>query len=146
MASTIKNSAGIDHHAGRVNLACDNALRLNLHPAFCEDHSVKAPRDDHTVSFNLTLDFGILSENHGLLGDDVSFNMPVDAERSCERQRAFERYTLVDETSPFLADTIPRRAGPLPCHRTTPKKIYYQFIVDWRDVNAAQAQVVECNS
>ena len=85
MASSIKNSTGIDHHARGMNLARDYALRLDLHSTFREDHAVKAAGDDHSISFNLSFDLGILAQDDGLLGNDVSLDVTVDAERSCQR-------------------------------------------------------------
>jgi len=103
VAASIKDSAGIDDHAGRVDFSGDYALGLNLDSTFCENYAVEAPGDDHTVAFDLAFDFGGIAEDYGLLRDDISFDVAVDAERSRNLERAFQRYALIDKSSPLFA-------------------------------------------
>jgi hypothetical protein len=138
VAATVEDSSGIDHHAGRMNLAGDYALRFDLDASFGKDHTVKAARDHDAITFDLALDFGALSEDHRLIGDDVSLDVPIDAERPFDGQRSFERYALVDESCP-LFDAVFCGRRPLPSHEAPPKVIHYQFSAAEREVNDASA-------
>jgi len=103
VAASIEDSAGVDDHAGRVNFSGDYAFGLNLDSAFGKDYAVEAPGDHHAVAFDLTFDFGGIAEDYRLLGDDISFDVAVDAERSRNLKRAFQCYALIDESSPLFA-------------------------------------------
>src|SRR5271169_468692 len=146
VASSIKDATRIDHHARRVHFARDHALRLNLYPALREDHSVEAARDDHAVPFNLSLDLGVFSEHDGLLGNNVSLHVSVNAECPGQRQRAFERNALIDETGPLFAETVFRCAWPLPCHEDTPRGLTTNLAWVREKSTPLAWRVVECNS
>ena len=92
-------------------------LGLNLHATSGEDDAIKPTRDDHAIAFNLSFDFRVLTQDHCLFGDDVALDVSVNAKRSGECQRAFERHALINETGPLFTATILRRAWPLPSHR-----------------------------
>src|SRR6516164_556527 len=119
VATTIENSSRIDHHARRVNFAGHDALRLDLDAPFGKDHSVKAARNHHAISFDLTLDLSALSKDHRLLRDNVSLDVPVDAERPFDIQGSFKRYALVYESCPLL-DSVSGGCRPLPSHEVPP--------------------------
>ena len=106
MAAPVENSAGINHHAWRVHFAGYHAPRLNLYPALRKYHSVKSAGDYHAIALDLSLDFGALSEYDGLLGDDISLDVAVNAKSSLKLEGAFERHSLVDETCPLFIGAI----------------------------------------
>src|ERR1700757_5082351 len=97
-----------------MNFSRDDALGLNLHSAPRKNHAVEVSRDHHPVPFDLSLNFCIFAENYGLLGNNISLNVTVDTKRSCERQGALKRYTLINESCPLFTATIFRRTRPLP--------------------------------
>ena len=117
VAPSIKYSARVNHHARRMYFARHHTLGLDFHSAFREDHSVKASRDHHAISFDLSFDLRILSQNHSLLRDDVALHVSVNAKRSRYRQRSFHRHTLIDKACPlFSAAVLPcRPANSTPC-------------------------------
>jgi hypothetical protein len=121
VAAAVKDTAWVDHHAGRVNFAGDDAFGLNLDAAFCENYAIKAAGNHDAVSFDLAFDFGAFTEDYGLLGNDVAAHVAVDAKRSSELQRTFEGYALVDKAGPLFADAILCGTGPLPCHDISPR-------------------------
>ena len=102
MATPIKNPAGIDYHARRVNFSGDHALGFNLHAALGKNYTVEAPGNHHTIAFNLPLDFRAVPQNHGLFRNDVAFHISIDTERSADRKRSFEGYALIDESCPLF--------------------------------------------
>lgn len=121
MATAIEDSARVDHHARRMNFTGDHAFGLNLDSAFGEDNAVEAPGNHYAVSFYLTFDLCGIAEDHGLLGNDIAFDVAVDAERAGELERAFQRHSLIDEACPFLAGpSVVRGTQPLESHTTTP--------------------------
>src|SRR5208337_695139 len=99
-----------------VNFSCHDSLGLNLHAPSGENDAIKSASNHHAISFNLSFDFRVFAEDHSLLRDDVAFDVSVNAKRSCQGQRAFERHALINEASPFLTATILRCTGPLPSH------------------------------
>ncbi len=106
MAAAIENPSWVDHHAGRMNFARDDAFGLNFHAAFGEDHAVKAAGNDHLVSFNLSFDFGAFAENYRLFRNDVAFDVAVDAECAFDLQRPFHGDALIDEACPLFTRTV----------------------------------------
>jgi hypothetical protein len=106
VAATVKNSAGIDDHAGRMDFAGDNAFGLNLDAAFGEDDAIEAAGDDYAVAFDLAFDFSAFAKDDRLLGDDVAFDVAVNAERARKLQRAFKRHALIDEASPLFVRAV----------------------------------------
>src|SRR5208337_436023 len=124
MASSIENSPRIDDHAGRMHFSRHHSLRLNLDAASCKYHPIEVPRDHHAVSFDLSFNLCVLTQNHGLFRDYISLNMTVNTKRSCERQRAFQRHALIDESCPLFAAATLRCAGPLPRHESSPKSCF----------------------
>jgi hypothetical protein len=83
-----------------------HAPRLNLDPALRKYNSVKSAGDDHAIAFDLSFDFGAFSEDHGLLGNNISLDVAVNAKSSFELEGAFQRHTLVDETRPLFIGAI----------------------------------------
>jgi len=116
VAAAIEDPAWIDNHAGRVHFPRDYTFGLNLNTALGEDDTVEAPRDHHTVPFDLTLHFGAFAKHHRLLRDDVTFDIAVDAKRAGDLERAFERHTLIDKACPFFIAAAGGTTGPLPSH------------------------------
>src|SRR5215475_11766566 len=106
-----------------MDLTRDHTLGLNLYAALRKDHTVKTTCDDNAVPFDLPFYLGILSEHNGLFGNDVALHMPVNAKRSGNCECALQRHTLVNKSCPLFADTIARRAGPLPRHEYFPRSI-----------------------
>src|SRR5580704_17452230 len=106
MASTVKDPARVNYHARRMDFTGHDAFCLNLDPALRENHSVKAPRDDHAVSFDLSFHFCAFPEDHGLFGDDVAAHIAVNTKRAGELQCAFEGHTLVNKAGPLFAHAI----------------------------------------
>src|SRR6266478_8416473 len=98
MAATVKDSARIDDHARGVNFAGHDALGFDLYTAFRENHAIEAAGDHHAIAFDLSFHLRAFAEDDRLLRDDVAFDVAVNAERSCNRERALERYALVDES------------------------------------------------
>src|SRR5580704_3800317 len=103
-----------------MNFPGNHSLSLDLYAAFCETHAIKSARDYHTVSFDLALDLCVLTKDHGLLGNNISFDVPVDSERSGQRQRPFQRHSLIDESCPLFAPAVARTTRPLPRHKNSP--------------------------
>ncbi len=106
VAPAIENPTWIDDHARGVNFTRNHALGLNFNAASGEDDAIETPRDYDAIPFNLTFDFRIFPEDHGLFGDDVSLDVSIDAERSREGQRTFERYSLINKAGPFFTGSI----------------------------------------
>ena len=142
MAAAVEYSAGINDHARRVNLSRYHTFYLDLHAAFCENHAVKSARDHHAIAFDLSFDFGAFSKNHRLLGDDVAFHVAINAERAGDRQRAFQRHALIDESCPLFTCAIFGRAGPLPSHIKSPnQRLFYS---NWTQKQVNGAERVSC--
>src|ERR1700737_492662 len=97
------------------------APRLDFHSALREYHTVKSSGDDHTIALNLAFHFGVLSQNYGLLRDNISLQVAINTKRSRDRQRALDRNALIDEPGPFLTRIVLRRNRPLPCHYKPPE-------------------------
>jgi hypothetical protein len=116
VTASIEDSAGIDDHAGRVHFASHNTLCLNLDAAFGENDAVKAARDDHAIAFDLSLDFCAFAQDDRLFGDDVAFDVAVDAKRSGQLQGTFEGHALINEAGPLFVRTVLGNTGPLPRH------------------------------
>ncbi len=106
MAATVEDSPGVDDHAGRVNFSGDDALGLDFYAAFCEDHAVKSASDDYVIPFDLAFNFGALTEDHGLFGNNVAFNVAVDTERAFDLQRPFHGDALINESGPIFACAV----------------------------------------
>jgi len=120
VAAAVEDSTRIDDHAWRVNLSRHHAFGFDLHAALRENHAIEAARDYDAVSLDLSFNLSAFAKDDGLFRNDVAFYVTVDAKRAFYRQRALERYALVDESCPFLAGAILRTCGPLPCHFKTP--------------------------
>src|SRR6267378_6004906 len=122
MAPAIKDTTGINDHARRVNLSRHHTFGLNFNAALREDHAVEASGNHHTISFDLTFHLCAFAQDNCLLRNYVALHVAINAERSSDRERSFERHTLVDESCPlFAAGAILCCAGPLPCHIHSPK-------------------------
>ena len=106
MAAAVKNSAWIDHHAGGVDFAGYDTFGLNFDAALGENHAVETAGDDYAVAFDLSFHFCALSENDRLFGDDVAFDVAVDAKRARKLQRALKRHALIDEAGPLFIRAI----------------------------------------
>src|SRR6516164_6166268 len=104
-----------------MNFSGYDALRFNLNTSLGKNHSIETARDNHAIPFDLPFDFCLFSEDHRLLGDDVSLDVPVDAERSFNGQRSFKRHPLINEPGPLLARSVLRCCGPLPSHEILPE-------------------------
>src|SRR5260370_26251436 len=121
MAPAVEDSAGIDDHARRVDLSGHHSLGFDFNASLGKNHSIETARDDHTIALDLTFDLCALTQDHGLLRDDVAFHVAVNAKRAGDCERSFERHALVYESCPFFAGAILRGCGPLPCHIISPK-------------------------
>src|SRR5262249_39973177 len=86
------NGRGVDYQTRRVNFAGDNAFGLDLHAPLGENHAVVAACDHNSISLNLAFNLGILPEDQGLLRNNITFYVTIDAERSSNLQRAFKRH------------------------------------------------------
>ena len=106
VATAVKNSAWVDHHARGMDFARDNTFGLDFDAALGENHAVKAPGNYHSVSLDLAFNFGPFTEDHGLLRDDVALDVAVDAKRSLYLQRAFKSHALIYKSRPLFTDTI----------------------------------------
>lgn len=106
MAATVKNSAGVDDHAGRVDLTGDDSLGLNLDAAFGKDDAVKSAGDDNVIAFDLAFYLGAFAEDYRLLGNNIALNVAVNAERAFDLQRPFHGDALIDETCPVFACAV----------------------------------------
>src|SRR5215472_13903511 len=102
MAAPVEDASGFDYQAGRVDFARNDTLWLNLDATFCKNHTIETASNHHAVPFNLTFYLCILSEDHGLFGDNVSLHLPIDSKRACDGERSFQRYPLVNESGPFF--------------------------------------------
>src|SRR6516225_9525547 len=97
-----------------MNFSGYDALWFNLNTSLGKNHSIETARDNHAIPFDLPFDFCLLSEDHRLLGDDVSLDVPVNAEHSFNRQPSFKRAPLIEEPRPLLTRSVPRRCDQLP--------------------------------
>src|SRR5215510_13495441 len=105
-----------------MHFSGDHALGLNLDAALRENHAVEAAGNHHAVSFDLSFDFGAVAEDYSLLGNDISLHVAIDAERALDRERTFEAYALINESSPlFAVRAVILSAGPLPRHIEFPQ-------------------------
>src|SRR6516225_463360 len=120
VATTIENSSRIDHHARRVNFAGHDALRLDLDAPFGKDHSVKAARNHHAISFDLTFDLSALSKDHRLLGDNASLDVPINPQRPIDLHASYNSHASVYE-SYQLHHSVSRCCRRLPSHQVHPK-------------------------
>src|ERR1700730_18296512 len=116
VASPIKNSSRINHHARRMHFPSDHALRLNLHAALSENHSVKSPCDYHPIAFNLPFNLRAFAQYYRVLRNDIALHDSVNAKCSGDLQRAFQRHPLINKSGPLFRDVITRCAGPFPGH------------------------------
>ena len=57
VAAAIENSAGINNHAGGMDLAGHYALGLDFDATLRENHAVEAAGNDHVVAFDLSFHF-----------------------------------------------------------------------------------------
>jgi len=106
MASAVEDSARVDYHTWRMYFARNDAFGLNLDAPLGKNHAIKPPGNHHAISFDLSFDFGTVTQNDGLLRNDISFDVSVDAESPGDLQRPFERYTLIYESGPLFARPI----------------------------------------
>src|SRR4029077_12472252 len=118
MASPIKNPARINHHARRMYFASDHALRLNFHAPFRENYAVKSPCDDHAIPFNLPFNFCLFAQYHRVLRNNIALHNSVNAKRSGDLERAFQRHPLIYKPGPFFGNVVTRCAGPFPGHES----------------------------
>jgi len=102
VAAAVEDSAGIDDHARRVNLSGYHAFGFNFDPTLGEDNAVEAAGYYNAIPLDLAFDLGAFTQDYGLLGDDVAFDIAVDAERAGNRERAFEGYALIDKACPLF--------------------------------------------
>ena len=116
VAAAIEDPAWIDDHARGMHFAGHDALGLDLDAALGEDYAIEAAGDHYAVSFNLALNFGAFTEDYGLLRNDITSDVAVDAERAGDLQRAFQRNALIDEAGPLFVAATARTTGPLPSH------------------------------
>src|SRR6478672_11860956 len=75
VATSIKNSAGIDDQAWRVNFSGDYTFGLDFDAPLGKNHAVVTAGNDHAIALDLTFDFRVLAENQSLLGDDVALHV-----------------------------------------------------------------------
>jgi hypothetical protein len=106
VASTIEDSARVNHHARRMHFTCNNAFGLDLDAPLRKNYSIEPPGDYHAISFDLPFDFGAVTQNDGLLRNDIPFYISVDAKRPSYLQSPFERYTLIYESGPLFARAV----------------------------------------
>ena len=99
-----------------MHFAGNYAFGFDLHSALRENYAIKTAGDDHAVAFNLSLDFCAFTEDYGLLGNDITLDVAIDAECSSNRQSSFKRNALIDKSGPLFAGAVFRCAGPLPRH------------------------------
>lgn len=84
MATSIEDSARINHHARRMNLARDYAFGLNFHAPLRKNNSIKSAGDDHMIPFDLPFDLSAFTEDYGLLGNDIAFDVAIDTESALD--------------------------------------------------------------
>src|SRR5260370_209104 len=89
-----------------MHFSSDDALWLNLDAPFCENDPVEPPGDDHAIALDLAFNLCAFTEHDGLLGNDVAFDVSVNAERPCDLQRALEGDTLIDEAHPLFPASL----------------------------------------
>jgi len=82
VAFAVKNSAGLDHQAMRVNLACRGSLFVNLHFSLCENYAIEMAGDHHVIAIDLSLRSRLIAQNQNVRGDDQALYLSFDAECS----------------------------------------------------------------
>jgi len=121
VAAAVENSTRVDDHAWRMHLSGYHAFGLDFHAALGKNHAIKSARDHHTIPFDLALNPRAFAKDDGLFGDDVAFDISIDAKRPLELECALKRYALVDKARPlFTAAAVFCCAGPLPSHDKPP--------------------------
>jgi len=123
VAATIKNSAGVDDHAGRVDFTRNDAFGLDFYATFCEDDAVKTAGNNYVIAFDLAFYLGAFAENDGLLRNNVAFNVAIDAERAFDLQRPFHGDALINKSCPVFACAVFRSARPSPRHLKFPPEL-----------------------
>ena len=88
MAAPVKDTTRFNQEAGRVNLAGDHTLGLNLDPTLCKDHPVKSSGNNHLIPFNLALDVSLLAQQEPGAGNDIPLDLGVELERARELESA----------------------------------------------------------
>src|SRR6266852_3617541 len=116
VAPAVEDAAGLDDQAGRVNLAGDNALGLDLDTALRENDPIEPAGDDDVVALNLALDSGGLTQDKALLRDNVTLHLAIQAEGAGELEGALQLYPLVQEADPVVAGALLRPARRSPAH------------------------------
>src|SRR5215469_2642520 len=99
-----------------------DAFWLNLDTAPRKNHPIEMSGNHDAIALNLSLDFGVFAKDHGLFRNNVSLHVSVNAEGSRQCKRSFERNTPINESRPFLVQSVLRRTGPLPSHEHPPEQ------------------------
>jgi hypothetical protein len=102
VAAPVKDTAWFNEEAGRVNLAGDYTLSLNLDPTLCKDYPVKSSRNDHLIPFNLALDASLPAQQQPGTGNDVPLDLGVQPERARDLEGALSADALIEEADPLL--------------------------------------------
>src|SRR6266849_10486043 len=95
VAPAVEDSARLDDQAGRVNLAGDNALGLDLDTALRENDPIEPAGDHDVVALNLSLDAGGLAQDKALFRNNVTLHLTIQTEGAGELEGALELYALV---------------------------------------------------
>src|ERR1700680_101695 len=116
VALTIENAARLDKQTGRVDFASHDSLRLNLDPAFGENHTVESTANDHVRSLDLAFDARPFAEDECLAGNNCSFDLRFETECSGKFQRALETNRLIEEAGKLRALRWSISLGVFPGH------------------------------
>ena len=116
VALTIENAAWLDKQTGRVDFASHDSLRLNLDPAFRENHAVESTAYDHVRSLDLAFDAGPFAEDERLAGNNCSLDLRFEPECSGKFQCALEANGLIKEAGELRAFRWSISLGMFPGH------------------------------
>lgn len=85
----------------RVDFPGGNALVVNLHSSFCENHAVETAGDDHVIAFDLSLDACFLAKDEVVGRNQQAPHFAFDAEGSRTFKGSFETDRFIEKAGPF---------------------------------------------
>src|SRR5579864_6974932 len=120
VALPVEYSARFDHETRGMDLAHDDALRLDFHPAFGKNDAIEFPGNHHVIPFDLPFHSRPLAQDQAVTGNHVSFYVRIDAKYARSLQSSLEAHALVEEACKFVLLRVLATFFRSPLHSVPP--------------------------
>src|SRR5882762_817602 len=121
MAAPVKNSAGLNHQARRMNFAGNHTLCLDFDSSLGKDDAIEFACNDHAIPFNLAFHLSAFTQNQAVAGQQISLHLGVNSKYPRRFESSLKANAFVEEACKFAALRVFASVLRSPLHKKLPQ-------------------------